>query len=54
MIEELLESYLNGNIGYVREQMTKEGIHLGNMVDFYILMYNPDRYEVVLMVRRLG
>ena len=54
MTEELLESYLNGNISYVREQMKREGIYLCDMIELYVEMYDPDGNEIVLMIRRLG
>ena len=53
LIEDAIESYLNGNIQDVRTWMEHNGITLSSMLNIYILDHNPDKTDIILFVHRL-
>ena len=52
-MNELLESYVNGNISHVRERLVNEPYGFTEFFDAYIEMYNPSINDIKLFVRRL-
>ncbi len=50
---ELLESYMNGNIAWVRKRMINRGHTLSEVLEAYIDTYNPDTPDILLFVKRL-
>lgn len=53
-MNKLLESYINGNISYVRQQLINAPYSLSEMLDQYITEYNPDINAIQLFIRRLS
>lgn len=53
-LREALESYVNGNIGYVKSWLEDSGYTLGQFLEYYIEEYDPDKRDIVLFVKRLS
>ena len=53
LIEDAIESYLNGNIQDVRTWMEHNGITLSSMLNIFILDHNPNKADILLFVHRL-
>jgi len=53
MKDELIESYINGNGSYVREQLAEQGILLSELLEHYIIIAQPEFEDVVRFVRSL-
>ena len=53
-INELIETYNNGNISTVRTSIKNKEYGLSELLDYYIDNYNPSVYGIQLFVRRLS
>lgn len=52
-MDELLELYINGNIGEVCQRLVNEPYSFSELFEVYIDLYNPSTDEIKLFVRRL-
>ena len=52
-MNELLESYINGNISHVINRLQNEPYGFTEFFDAYIELYNPSIDDIKLFVRRL-
>ena len=52
-MNELLESYINGNISHVRERLINEPYGFTEFFDAYVDNYDPSIEDIKLFVRRL-
>jgi len=52
-MNELLESYVNGNISYVKQQLIDNDYLFSELYDLYIAQYDPNQYQLDLFVSRL-
>ena len=55
-MQDLINSYLNGNISYVREQLRNScSFSMGELLDYFVnhTGYYPTTDEIVLFVKRL-
>jgi len=52
-MNELLESYVNGNIDHVRQRLVNEPYSFSEFFDTYIELYSPSIDDIKLFVRRL-
>lgn len=52
-LDELIESYINGNKSYVRQQLAENDILLSELLEHYIIIAQPDVEGVVRFVRSL-
>jgi hypothetical protein len=53
-LEELVHSYVNGNITHVKDQMRIYSISLGDLLETYIDVEIPSQDNIVLFVKRLS
>lgn len=53
-MDDLLESYVNGNISYVKEQLINEPYSLSDLYNAYIDACDPTPTELMLFVLRLA
>ena len=52
-MDALLESYVNGNIDYVKDQIKEFELSLGELLELYIHNYDPHTNDIILFVKRL-
>ena len=52
-INEILAGYLNGNLAWSKAMLTLHAYELGDLVEAYWDRENPDKSEILLMVRRM-
>jgi hypothetical protein len=52
-INEILEEYLNGNLAWSKVMLTIHRFELSDLVEAYWDHDNPDRSEILLMIRRI-
>lgn len=52
-MEDLLESYINGNHSWVKEQLAEREILLSELLEDYINQVDPDHDDILLFVKRL-
>jgi hypothetical protein len=52
-MNELLESYVNGNISHVQQRLINEPYSFSEFFNAYIELYNPSIEDIKLFVRRL-
>jgi hypothetical protein len=54
-IEEALESYMNGNISYVKAWLGDNGEYdLGDFIAHFVTAHDPTNEDIVHFVRRLA
>ena len=52
-INEILEGYLNGNLAWSKEMISLHSFEIADLVEAYWDRENPDKSEILLMVRRM-
>lgn len=54
-MQELIESYLNGNISFVRNRLQNSSYTLGELLEYFVYHsgYCPSTDEIVMFVKRL-
>mgnify|MGYP003631992598 FL=1 len=52
-INEILAGYLNGNLAWSKAMLTLHRFELSDIVEAYWDHENPDKSEILLMIRRL-
>ena len=52
-INEILEGYLNGNLAWSKAMLTLHSFEIADLVEAYWDHENPDKSEILLMIRRL-
>lgn len=50
----LLDSYINGNLSQVREEIKENNYNLGDIMEYYVEDYNADINDCILLAKRLG
>mgnify|MGYP003661589811 FL=1 len=52
-INEILAGYLNGNLAWSKAMLTLHRFELSDLVEAYWDQENPDKSEILLMIRRM-
>ena len=53
-IDKKLESYINGNITFVKSWLASSDVTVGEFLELYIESFKPDTEDIVLFVKRLS
>ena len=52
-INAILAGYLNGNLAWSKAMISLHSYEIADLVEAYCYHENPDKYEILLMIRRL-